>query len=169
MPCFYGINYFLFEHMSAFSKFAAATSQAGLKHLTFIHIGYGPVDGTDFECCTRILRELSRLRKLEIEFDEGKWFVLPKRYVQEDYGRSTKFTKAEQLPGILNLAVAASKAQEYVVDGNCPMIKNYFEDVVKKLKAGEKVKEARKPRAKRENKDDEDGSNGRGIKPVRRA
>ena len=146
MPYFYQTNFFYFGNIEIFTKFMNRVPKARLHYLSDVYISMPyislslyhsvfdkiPID--DFQSAVTTLSQVKFLRKLEIETDDHTWFELPPRF-RKLMGRTSKFMKPEQLPGIPALARAAGKAQALEVSGNCPRMEAYLRSEAEKLKS----------------------------------
>ena len=162
MPFFYQINHFYCENPEAFMKFGCGVGQERFQHLRDIHINCGTryrAHVGDSATASEKLAQLKFIKKLEVNIHEVWWFNMPK-WERQQYGRSSKYTKAEQLPGMKNLAIAATKAKVFSITGDCPRIKEYLESEREKATKTEGVVENAKPAKKRKSQSSKDESGG---------
>ncbi len=146
MPYFFEINRFCARtiHEVSFLLCDLVPARLACLNSVYMHSGHDRhrtfryADGSDiinFNRAVHKLGEHSQLEKLEVVLDDNSWFNLPIA-LRKAYGRTSKFTKAQQLPWIHDLVRAAAKAETFVINGDCPMIRAYLENEVKKAKEG---------------------------------
>ena len=142
MPYFYQVNFFNFSSTARFTKFFNRVPIARLQNLGHVSIWVdgGPYYYADPETvgeylsAVQALSKVKSFRRLEIRTQDDDWFSLP-REIKKVLGRTKNFTKIEQLPGIRDLAIAASKAQVLELRGACPRIERYLRSEAEKMKA----------------------------------
>ncbi|KAK3680532.1 hypothetical protein LTR37_021184 [Vermiconidia calcicola] len=145
MPFFYKINSFYFHNIRSLRVFTTRVPSDRLQHVSHLHISYGGPQKThlrETKPALAALAQLDGLRTLRINVYDQEWLTMSNKD-RLACGRSSKFTKPAQLPGIRDLIIVASKAQNLKLEGmewgghGSPgtRIATYLEAEVKKLKA----------------------------------
>lgn len=147
LPYFYRTNAFDFDDLSTFIRFIQKVPDDRLQHLSQVSLSLdirsswerlqtysGPSAIVQIETAMYTFSTVKSLRTLDIQVEESFWFEMP-AWARKRLGRSSKYTKAGQLPGLKGLAVTARKAQLLEIRGDCPRIKEWLGSEVKGLRA----------------------------------
>ncbi|KAK4955634.1 hypothetical protein LTR10_006573 [Elasticomyces elasticus] len=150
MPYFYRDNRFNFETADCLATTLPCLPSSRVQHLSSLHLTISTAYGirTDFSSALNELMNVKTLKRLELELDESDNGLLNMRtYERKRMGveRSRPFANFGQIPCLPLLALVASKAEELILsgEGDCPKLRKYLEDEVRRLKRveAETVKE----------------------------
>ena len=148
-PYFYRVNCFEFGNMDLFVNFFAKMPASHAEHITMIDVAWSPGEISWAQWppfLAKALEAFARIKtlsKLEIWAQDRGWFSMGSR-LRQACGRTSKFTKVKQFPGVKELTVAASKARVLEFSGDCPQIEAYIREEVKKLKAADNAGDTKK-------------------------
>ncbi|KAK5130774.1 hypothetical protein LTR08_001664 [Meristemomyces frigidus] len=143
LPFFYRDNLFHFADLAAFVDFAQRLSSERLQHLGSLHVRIIRWSGHSFQpvghyqSAMQAIGNVKELKKLTLEVEDEYWFNMNK-HCRMELGRSSKFTKAEQIPGIKELAKLAAKAEllELTSCGSGVQVEALIRRMVQEIKAG---------------------------------
>lgn len=143
-PMFHGLNKFYFSSLKYFQGFMSKRPAAASAHVTQIWLSAYPNE--IWPKVTTALASHKAFKHLVIDISDKSFMGLDAGERQEIFLRKTKYTNISQIPGFADLAVAASKAEEFELVGECPQIQAFIDAEVQKIKAGGKVTKARMSR-----------------------
>ncbi|KAK5676268.1 hypothetical protein LTS10_011080 [Elasticomyces elasticus] len=151
MPYFYRDNRFNFRTATCFATTLPYLPSSRVQHLSSLHLTISTAYEirTDFSSALNELTNVKALKRLELELGETDNGLLNMRaFERKRMGveRSRPFANFGQIPCLPLLALVASKAEELILsrDGDCPKLRKYLEDEVRRLKRveAETAKEA---------------------------
>jgi hypothetical protein len=126
-PFFYACNYFHFEDLETLGYMSRKMSANLSKHLSNVRVVYEYDREKEDTLCNvfTFLRSNLNLKVLTLEIYDANWFRLPVA-IRQAFGRTSAYTKAEQIAGMKDLAALASKVETLNIEGDCPKIREYL-------------------------------------------
>ncbi|KAK4508704.1 hypothetical protein PRZ48_002443 [Zasmidium cellare] len=150
-PILYGQNKFRFTDSSLlrFDGMIKARQPSMARHLRYLELSFRPRRHgyRTFELTIQNLASVKTLKSLAIEIYDYDWLKMRTEERLSAYGRKTKFTKFEQVPGFYDLARVAAKAETFELKGDDEdhvSIKAFLDAEIEKIRAGKGKKVAKK-------------------------
>ena len=153
-PFFYRLNHFHFAHMGGFVYFMTRLAPDHLRHLRNLSIDlreprhYSGIQNFQ-KAVQKLAMEVQKLHRLRFSVGIGNWLMMPDP-LHRTIGRTTRFTKFEQIPGFKDLARVASKAEVLEFDGHCEDFEEFIREGIEKIKgvnaAGQEKKRCKNTR-----------------------
>ena len=147
MPYFYRVNLFNFDTFESLIRFTKNVPMERLQHLGHVFLrlrasntvgrlrsgGY-EISLSAFQDAAAAISQISSLKALGIEMTDSPWLEMAVANSRKPRGQYRKFVKPEYIPGMAELASAASKADFWEIQGDCPLIEAYLRSKVEQLK-----------------------------------
>ena len=153
-PFFSRLNHFHLAHMGGFVYFMTRLAPDRLRHLRNLSIDlreprhYSGIQNFQ-KAVQKLAMEVQKLHSLRFSIGVGHWLMMPGP-LRRTIGRTTRFTKFEQIPGFKDLARIASKAEVLEFDEHCEDFKEFVREGIEKIKdvnaAGQEKKRCKNTR-----------------------
>lgn len=156
LPIFYRDNAFYTFDLDSTINLLHELPSSRAQHLSdlTVHLSYGPGNGhcdnlEYFPAAMTKLSEAKKFKRLRVRADDKWWLELDKSHRME-LGRTDRHSRIKhfrEIPGMMELAQAASKADGLVFLGHCSKLEEYVRGVIKSLKEGDQLPKKEDKRA----------------------
>ncbi|KAK3674948.1 hypothetical protein LTR78_005292 [Recurvomyces mirabilis] len=140
---FYQQNYFIFAHPRPLVHNFFGLANTRVKHMSKLQFTPEADPDNTLGTVARLLTSITEIKRLELNLETDYYWLKMRNHSREwiTSDRKRPFASYDQIPSFPEIAVAAARAQEFVVVGDCPKGRAYFEAGVAKVKKRVEVEE----------------------------